>query len=124
MKTSSLNPAWKRYLTLLFLLTLTTALASNFQDGPPLKAKVTKAQCVDAKRGEWNLTVKLLEEPNVVPSGFYDASKFKKGSLVSFVSSQRGSTFAPGDLLKVKWTSYGAMGANGPVGGLSWSLAP
>ena len=76
-KTPTLNrTTMKRlYLPIALLLLITVALASNFQEGPPLKGEVVKAELVDKSKREWKLMVKLLEEPKVVPSGRIEVSR-------------------------------------------------
>lgn len=114
----------KRYIlpTVFLCLLFAVALASNFQEGPPLKGEVVKADLVDQSKREWKLSVKLLEEPNVVPSGYYKASAYKKGSVVDTTVTRSSWSFKKGDKVTIMWRSYSAMGANGPVGGLSWPL--
>lgn len=91
-------------------------------EGDPKKAEVVAAKLTDAKKNHWELSVRLLEHPAVQPSGFYDASKYKKGTIVKFVVEYSKYQFKVGDALHVRWMSYSAMGANGPVGGLSWQF--
>ena len=118
-KTPTLNRVnMKRlYLPIALLLLITVALASNFQEGPPLKGEVVKAELVDK---DWKLSVKLLEAPNVVPSGYYNALDYKKGSIVETHVKRSATSFKKGDKITLRWRSYSAMGSNGPIGGLSW----
>lgn len=108
--------------TALVFVLFATALASSFQEGPPLKGEVLKAELVEQKKRNWKLMVKLLEEPKVVPSGYYRASDYKKGSLVETEVARSQWVFKKGDKVTLRWRSYSAMGANGPVGGLSWDF--
>ena len=41
------------------LLLITVALASNFQEGPPLKGEVVKAELIDKNKRDW----KLMDDP-------------------------------------------------------------
>lgn len=107
-------------LPIALLLLITVALASNFQEGPPLKGEVVKAELLDKNKRDWKLMVKLLEAPNVVPSGYYNALDYKKGSVVETHVKKSATSFKKGDKITLRWRSYSAMGANGPVGGLSW----
>jgi hypothetical protein len=108
------------YLPIALLLLITVALASNFQEGPPLKGEVVKAELIDKNKRDWKLMVKLLEAPNVVPSGYYKASDYKKGSIVETHVQKSASSFKKGDRITLRWQSYSAMTPNGPMGGLSW----
>jgi hypothetical protein len=113
----------KRVLTIVFLLLLfAVAFASSMQEGPPLKGEVVSAKMVDQKQKNWELSVKLLEEPGVPPSGFYKASQFKKGTTVQTDVERSNLSFAKGDKVTLRWMNYSAMGPNGPVGGLSWQF--
>lgn len=85
-----------------------------------MKGEVVAAKLVDQKKKDWKLSVKLLEEPRVVPSGFYNASDYKLGSKVEVHVERSQESFRPGDKVTIGWRSYSAMGANGAVGGLSW----
>lgn len=108
------------YLPIALLLLITVALASNFQEGPPLKGEVVKAELVDKSKREWKLMVKLLEEPKVVPSGYYNALDYKKGSVVETHVKRSAVDFKKGDKITLRWRNYSAMTPNGPMGGLSW----
>jgi hypothetical protein len=113
----------KRFLTILFVVLLAAiAYASSMQEGPPLKGEVVAAEMTDQEQKNWELSVKLLEEPYVAPSGYYDASEYKLGTKVKVIVDRSSQTFKKGDKVTICWRSYSAMGAEGPVGGLSWRL--
>ena len=108
---------------ILFVLVLcAVAYASSMQEGPPLKAEVVTAKMTDQKQKDWNLSVKLLEEPYVAPSGYYDASRYKLGTIVKVKVDSTNQTFKKGDKVTICWRSFSAMGPNGPSGGLSWAF--
>lgn len=105
-------------LSLLFAV----ALGSSVVDGPPVEGVVTRAELSEPKNQKWKLSIELLDDPKVVPSGFYKASDYKKGAVVRTEVFRPSSPIKKGDKVKVRWKSYSGMGPNGPVGGLSWEL--
>ena len=111
-------------LQLLFILLLAAPnMASNMNAGPPLKAQVVQAKKANPRNNTWVVSAVLLEEPHVPKSGYYKASDFKKGTVVSFECVNERKSFKPSEMIKVRWQQYGAMGPDGPVGGLSWKYA-
>jgi hypothetical protein len=101
-----------------FLLTTAAPLgASAVEQGPVVSGTVASAKAVDPDKGNWELSVTLLEDPH--------RRGFGKGSAVPVtVKGPPGRTFQKGDAVKLRWQWYSGMTPRGPMTALSWHLVP
>lgn len=107
--------------SLLILLLSAGALASSVSFGDPIEAQVVEAVQAAKKPAQWQLKFKLLKHPGRVPR---TNGQYKKGSVVEVEAKGVKRSFKKGDKVMIRWMNYSGMGPNGPVGGLSWQLAP
>lgn len=107
------------FMAALLVFALSAAsVASNVEYGKPVPAQVTSVQ-QSADKNSWTIGAKLLKGCRGP-----DVSWSKAGKYLKFTVVDKNISFAKGQTLQIRWMKYGAMGANGPVSGTSWELAP